>query len=227
MIGRSGILALLLATAAGMAMAEPVEVRFAPPEAMAEVPVMWEAMPIDIPEATEELPIVGSGNPVTGPWMVALEPGTWQVNGWTDAAFLTGQFTVTKDSATFDVALQEPLPPPPYRCTEGKSCTYQDPATGLSFSIPVGWATNQPTKADLPDGAKADQVTVVFFEDVKAEGGEAWFLNPTEWSDAFGACREIALGRLCSFSATPASEAAFAIIEPSLKLAEPDAPAMQ
>ncbi|MBK6467278.1 MAG: hypothetical protein WAT25_01210 [Paracoccaceae bacterium] len=210
-------LAICLALIGGSALAEPVEVSFTAPAALADAPVFWEALPIDITGTEGEVFPVASDEGITGPWTVALEPGLWQVTGLAGADFLNGQVTVAAAGESHEIAIEPPLPPPPYACPDVVVCHFTDSQTLIGFDLPQGWAADQPFVADLGGGVTADRVSVVFFEDAEGEGGEAWFLNPAEWYDEIGPCREVALGNLCTQNLGEVSEGAFQIIAPSLR----------
>lgn len=206
---------LLLGTAA---LADPVEVTVRPAGDLAGQPFQWEAYPLDLPDAEVEAAIAASGGAVAGDWTVALEPGLWQVSGFGDAGVLSGTISVAEAGAVFEIAEQEEIPPPPYPCPDiAEGCLYSDAETLIEFRVPLGWAADQPMHFDLGDGTLAPEVSMVFFEGAGAEGGEVWFLNPMDWSEELGPCRETALGNLCTFSVNAESDAAFAVIAPSLR----------
>ncbi len=209
-------LAALLLTAAP-ALADPVEITIRPVADFAGLPFQWEAYPLDIPDAQVEAAIAASGAPVTGDWEVALAPGLWQVSGFGEAGVLTGTITVADPGAVFDIAAEEPIPPPPFACPDlAEGCLFADPATLVEFRLPQGWAADQP--GILPGAPVADPpVSIVFFQDMAGEGGEAWFLNPPQWSADLGPCQDTALGPMCTYSLNAESQAGFDVIGPSLR----------
>jgi hypothetical protein len=196
----------------GVAWADPVEVTFAPTPDLAETPIAWEALPIEVP--VEGVSVIASGGPVTGPWTVALEPGTWQIAGFAGELFLTAQITVAAAGESYQIAAEPPLPPPPYRCDDSAPCAYTDAATGIGFALPPGWASDQPR------GGPGGTVMAIFFQ-VAGEGAASWALNPDDWTEYAGPCREVALGRLCNFDGDGVvdgpAEAAWEVIAPSLR----------
>ena len=112
-----------------------------------------------------------------------------------------------------------------YRCEGAGPCSIADAATGLAFDLPGGWASEQPYFADIGDGTRETDVSVVFYEDVESEEGAVWFLNPVDWvADEAGPCRDVTIGEMCTFDLGGAAEMAFALIAPTLRLAAPTAP---
>lgn len=204
----------------GPVLAEPVEVSLAAPPELAAEAVAWEAFPLALGEGVGEVAPVSSGGPVTGPWIVALEPGDWQVTGLAGEVFLNAQVTIAAEGESFVVAAEPPPAGPPYLCQGDAPCSYVDAATGLAFALPPGWAAAQPTGS--ADGAVDGKPWALFFEPVEGVGGAAWELNPSSWTEFAGPCREVALGQLCTpdvdTEVDPAAEAAFAVIAPSLAL---------
>ena len=209
-------LAALLLTAAP-ALADPVQVTIRPVPDFAGLPFQWEAYPLDLPDEQVEAAIAASGQPLTGDWTVALEPGLWQVSGFGEAGVLTATITVADPGAVFEIAAEEPIPPPPFACPDlAEGCLFSDPATLVEFRLPQGWAADQPFLT--PGAPVADPpVGIVFFQDMAGEGGEAWFLNPAQWSSELGPCQETALGPICTFALNEVSQAAVEVIGPSLR----------
>ena len=225
-MGRCGWLALALALAFGsQAGAEPVTVRITAvvPEGGETRPVSWSAVPLDLPEDADVLDaMIMTPEPVDGPWQVALEPGAYVISGFTEAELYEATAVVTPQTDLIEVPVLSIEQLVALRCA-GVQCDYGDAQTGLQVTLPQGWAVDMPYRADLGDGRLAPEVSTVFFEDVEGDGGAVWFLNPVDWIPGdTGPCRTVTLGTLCSFDVSPAAEAAFAVIAPSLRL---DAPA--
>lgn len=212
----AGVLALI----AGMAAAEPVKVTIRPVPEFTEGSFQWEAFPFALDSGVISMDVQTSGGTIPGDWSVPLEPGIWLVTGFGEMAVLFGEVKVSAAGEVFEIKPEEPIPPPPFRCPDvAEGCVFRDPATLIEFRLPQGWAADQPYHADLGDGTLAPEVSTVFFEEMAAEGGEAWFLNPVDWIvEEAGPCRETALGNLCAYGeASPAAEAAFDVLAPSLR----------
>lgn len=203
------------------AVAQAVDVVFALPEEVGELPVFWSALPLEGQAETA----VSLPDPVTGPWAAQLVRGTWLVSA------------VADDGRVFETILQiapgagqvlvipevEMAEDAAHSCHAADPCAVDDPETGLSFTLPPGWAAETPFLAQGDDGQLFP--TGGFFE-LEAEGGSYWALNPLDWADEAGPCREVAVGRLCTFEdgagGTRAAETAFAVIAPSLRWQMPD-----
>ncbi|MEZ5797386.1 MAG: hypothetical protein R3D63_07915 [Paracoccaceae bacterium] len=177
----------------GLVYAQPVEVTITPPAELADVPVAWEALPIDIPDAAAEVTPVFADPPVSGAWVVALEPGQWQISGLAADAFLNTQVLVSVAGESFAVD-RTAAAAAAFACPDQPVCTFADQAMQIGFDLPRGWAADQPridpALANSPTAEKP--VTMVFFEDVSGDGGAAWFLNPVEWSGDLGPRRGVA-----------------------------------
>ncbi|MFN3722359.1 MAG: hypothetical protein ACK4VZ_04885 [Paracoccaceae bacterium] len=224
-MGRSGFFGVILSLASGaQAFAEPVSVRILAmaPEGAEMRPVSWSAVPLDLPEDADVLDaMIMTPEPVDGPWQVALEPGSYVISGFTEAELYETNAVVTPQTTLIEVPVLSIEQAVAMRCAEVR-CEYADPKTGLRVTLPQAWAVDVPHHADLGDGMLAPEVSTVFFEDVAGDGGAVWFLNPVDWiTGDTGPCRTVALGNLCSFDLSPAAEAAFAVIAPSLRLEAP------
>ncbi|MGI3164662.1 vWA domain-containing protein [Pseudooceanicola sp. 200-1SW] len=100
-----------------------------------------------------------------------------------------------------------------FLCTgeAGTTCDFTDAQTGLSFTLPGGWAADYPYQ----EGPGAP-VRVHFFE---AEAGRGLMLNPPDPNASdLGACLPSPLGPLCMTGAEAMS--AISVLMPSLALAE-------
>ncbi|MFN4130125.1 MAG: hypothetical protein ACK4GC_09955 [Paracoccaceae bacterium] len=217
---RVSVLALGLAVLSPVAQAESVAVRVTAvvPEGVEVRAVSWSAVPLDLPEEADVLDaMILTPEPVSGPWRVALEPGRYLFSGFTEVELYEAEALVTAQTADIAVPVLAIEPDVALRCAELR-CDYSDAATGLSVTLPQGWAVDVPYHADLGGGAVAEEVSTVFFEDVEGDGGAVWFLNPVDWiTGDTGPCRMVAQGNLCTFDVSPAAEAAFAVIAPSLQ----------
>lgn len=213
--------ALMLAAAAGAAPVQ-LEVRAEGPDGAEGDAVSWSAVPLDLPEEANVLDaMVMTEAPVQGPWRVALEPGRYLFSGFTPVELYEAEVEVTAEMAEIVVPVLEIAGGVALRCAEAR-CDFADAATGLRVTLPQGWAVDQPYFADLGDGVLAEEISTVFFEDVEGDGGAVWFLNPLDWiSDETGPCRAVAQGVLCTFDESPAAEAAFAVIAPTLQRVAP------
>ncbi|RGP36967.1 hypothetical protein [Pseudotabrizicola alkalilacus] len=223
---RGVVLGVIWALMPLMALAEPVTVSVTAllPEGVEAGPVSWSAVPLDLPEEADVLEaMIMTPEPVNGPWQVVLEPGEYLLSGFTEAELFEAKAVVTTQTTLIEVPVLAIEPAVALRCTEPR-CDYTDSETGLRVTLPQGWAVETPYHADLGDGELAEEVSAVFFEDVEGDGGAVWFLNPVDWiTGDTGPCRAVAQGNLCSFDLTPAAEAAFAVIAPSLQRVDPPA----
>ena len=220
-----GLCAVLAgAVVARPAVAEPVAVSVTAvlPDGGEARPVSWAAVPLDLPPSADVLDaMVMTPSPVDGPWQVALEPGAYVISGFTEHDLFEARVTVTAQSAVIEVPLLWIEQRVALRCDEAAGCDFSDADTGLSLTVPQGWAVEVPYFADLGDGEVADQVSTVLFEDIEGDGAAVWFLNPEEWiDDDNGPCRPVAVGVMCTFDVSAAAQAAFAVIAPSLARAE-------
>ncbi|WP_349037732.1 hypothetical protein [Pseudotabrizicola sp. 4114] len=202
-------------------LAEPVTVNVTAllPEGGTAGPVSWSAVPLDLPEEADVLEaMIMTPEPVDGPWQVVLEPGEYLLSGFTEAELFEAKALVTAQTTQIAVPVLAIEPAVALRCTEPR-CDYTDAKTGLRVTLPQGWAVETPYHADLGEGQLAEEVSAVFFEDVEGDGGAVWFLNPVDWiTGDTGPCRAVAQGNLCSFDLTPAAEAAYSVIAPSLQM---------
>ncbi|MFN4155296.1 MAG: hypothetical protein ACK4HF_11635 [Paracoccaceae bacterium] len=214
-------LAIVLAVLPLAGQAEPVAVSITAlvPEGVEPRRVSWSAVPLDLPEDADVLDaMIMTPEPVAGPWQVLLEPGEYLISGFTEVELYEISAVVTAQTGVIKVPVLDIGPGIALRCTEPR-CDYTDEATGLRLTLPQGWAVDAPYHADLGDGELAEQISTVFFEDVEGDGGAVWFLNPVDWiTGDTGPCRAVAQGNLCTFDVSPAAEAAFAVIAPSLQL---------
>ena len=217
------ILAVLWGLMPMAALAEPVTVSVTAllPEGAQMRPVSWSAVPLDLPAEADMLEaMIMTPEPVDGPWQVTLEPGEYLFSGFTEAELFEISTAVTAQTTLIEVPVLAIEPAVALRCTEPR-CDYTDTETGLRLTLPQGWAVETPYHADLGDGARAEEVSAVFFEDVEGDGGAVWFLNPVDWiTGDTGPCRAVAQGNLCSFEISDVAEAAFAVIAPSLQMVD-------
>lgn len=216
--------ALMLGMTAGILAAEPVAVSITaevPPGAESRA-VSWSVVPLDLPPDADVLAaMLVSPAPVEGAWEVMLEPGRYMISGFTEVELYEQEAAVTPETVAIAVPVLEIEPSVALRCEAAASCAYADPETGLRAMLPQGWAVDVPYRADLGFGEIATEVSTVFFEDVEGDGGSVWFLNPVDWiDDDTGPCRPVAVGVMCTFDLSPAADAAFAVIAPSLALEE-------
>ena len=107
-----------------------------------------------------------------------------------------------------------------YSCDGPAPCPVTDGATGLSFLLPAGWWTDQPTTEGYTTGAQAADESfppqVTFF---RHGSGDALVLGPRQWVAMNGPCEDAgALGPFCMFeSADPQVLAAFQLVRATLK----------
>lgn len=208
-------------------LADPVLVSISAlvPEGGTARPVSWSAVPLDLPEGADVLEAMRmTPEPVEGPWIVALEPGEYVISGFTEVELYERKVEVSADKTLIEVpvlAIEETVV---LRCAEA-FCDFADDRTGLRARVPQGWAVDAPYFADLGNGEVAQDISAVFFEDLTGDGGAVWFLNPVDWiTGDTGPCRAVAQGNLCTFDLSPAAEAAFAVIAPSLQRVAASAP---
>lgn len=199
----------------------PVSISPVLPEGAPAVPISWSAVPLDLPAGADVLEsMVMTPGSVLGPWQVDLEPGQYLISGFTEAELYEITATVTAETRTIDVPVLSVEPTVALRCTDAARCDYSHPETGLSLTLPKGWAVDVPYRADLGGGVLADEVSTVLFEDVEGDGAAVWFLNPVDWiEEPTTPCRDVDAGVLCTFDLSPAALAAFDVIAPSIRLA--------
>lgn len=216
---RNMIVALAVTLLPLQAMAQEVEAVFSVPPDFADLPVTWSATPLDLPpEADPFQAMIFEDEARAGPWIVTLAPGTYLVSAFSATEVFELSVAVAADMGPVTVPPLELGPAIPFRCAQEK-CDFVDPVTGLRFSLPMGWAAEQPYHADLGDGLIAPEVSAVFFEDRQDDGSAVWFLNPLDWFvDENGPCRDVSLGSLCTFEVTQAAEDALSVIAPSLAI---------
>ncbi|MBN2630367.1 MAG: hypothetical protein JXR75_07490 [Rhodobacteraceae bacterium] len=194
------------------------------PEGTADRPVSWSATPLDLPpEADVFAAMTKTPEPVTGPWQVALEPGRYLISGFSEVELYELEVTLPDAGATILVPQLPVAPAVVFRCTEAPTCDYTHPESGLSLTLPQGWALDAPYHGDLGDGEVAPDLSAVIYEDRQDDGAAVWFLNPPDWiTDDNGPCRGVAIGQVCTFEISDAADGAFATIAPSLRIAPPD-----
>lgn len=223
----AGVLALgLMAPLAQAVGAAPVEVKVMAevPEGKTALPITWSAVPTNLPPEADVLEaMIITPDTITGPWVVSLDPGEYVISGFTAVDLYEATVTVTEAGGTIVVPILSVEQQVAMTCTDTPTCDYTDTATGLSVTLPQGWALDLPYRADLGDGTQAPEVSTVLFETAEGDGGAVWFLNPVDWiEDDNGPCRDVPVGRLCTFDVSAKAEAAFVTIAPSLRLIAPD-----
>lgn len=195
-----------------------------------ENPVNWTATPLDLPEDADIFSeMVFTVKPIIAPWVIDLEPGRYQVSGYSDQGVYEAEVTIADNGpASLQVPEVEVRDRASFICKEIDICRYSDPITGLQVTLPSGWAVEQPML--LEDR----QISTVFYEEAElggarsgfdavdeeseSQGTSVWFLNPPEWfEEDDGPCREVSLGALCTFFDGDATQSAFDIIAPSLR----------
>lgn len=220
----AGALGLLLALGAPPVSAETVQVTIMA-EGAPSAPVSWSAVPLDLAPDEDVLDaMIMTPESIVGPWQVALLPGDYLISGFAEVDLYELSVTITDQTKQIAVPVLALEPSVALRCAQATGCDFVDPDTGLAAALPQGWAVDVPYRADLGTGALAPEISTVFFEDTFEEGAEdggaVWFLNPVDWiDDDASPCREVALGRLCTFEQTPEALAAFEVIAPSLRVA--------
>ena len=216
------VVGVAVAMMASPVWAEAVQAIFALPPDYADDVVTWSATPQDLaPDADVLDAMVFEPEAFDGPWQVKLEPGTYLVSAFSEADLFELTATVVPGVAgqRFEVPVLQFETAIPYRCAETAGCSFADAATGLTFSLPQGWAAERPYHADLGDGTLAPEVSGVFFEDSQDEGSAVWFLNPVDWIvEDNTPCREVTVGNLCTFDISPAAETGFGVLAGSLAL---------
>jgi len=220
---RVGAMATVIWLMAVSLHAQEVQAVFTLPAGFEDRAVSWSATPLDLsPDADVLDAMMMKPEAATGPWIVVLAPGPYMISAFSEVEVFELTATVAPQPSvqSFEVPVLSLESIVAIRCEGAGPCAFDDPATGLGFDLPGGWAAEQPYFADLGAGEKAKEVSVVFFEDVTDDGGSVWFLNPVDWvEDDAGPCRDVAAGVLCTFDLGGQAEAGFAIIAPSLTLA--------
>lgn len=197
-----------------------------------ENPVNWTATPLDLPDDADIFTqMVFTVKPIVTPWVVELEPGRYQVSGYSDQGVYEAEVTITQDGPpSLQVPEVEVQDRASFICAEIDICRYNDPVTGLQVTLPSGWAVEHPMLT------AERKISTVFYEEAELSGARSgfdavdeesenhgtavWFLNPPEWyEEDDGPCREVSLGALCTFLDGDASLSAFNIIAPSLRQA--------
>ncbi len=222
---RTRVLAVVGAAAcllAGAVQAADVLATFSLPAGFEGKVVSWSATPLDLPPDADVLSaMIIAPEALAGPWTVTLETRHYLVSAFSDVEVFELTVTLAAEPATqaHEVPLLSLEAAVAYACEGGEICGFEDAPTRLGFALPPGWAAEQPYFADLGEGARATEVSTVFFEDVEGDGGSVWFLNPVDWiEDDAGPCRDVAVGVLCTFDLGGTAEAGFAVIGPSLSL---------
>ncbi len=107
-----------------------------------------------------------------------------------------------------------------YSCEGPAPCSVTDASTGLSFMLPAGWWTDDPTTEGYTSGAQAAGEVfpprVNFF---RKDTDDALVLSPRQWTAMNGPCEDIGgLGPFCMFeSADPQALAAYQLVKATLK----------
>lgn len=213
----AAVLCLCLMGKAGAA----EEVTFTLPPEFAELPVSWSATPLDLPADADMFEaMVMQPDADAGPWVVDLDPGPYVISAFSAAEVFESEITVIAGSAqAYEVAPIALTTAIPFRCVDAETCAFKDEATGLSFTLPKGWAAEAPYYFDPGDGTVSEALSAVFFEDIEGDGADVWFLNPPEWGEHDGGpCADLSLGALCTFDLSAKAQAAFDVIAPSLAL---------
>lgn len=191
--------------------------------------VEWSAVPLD-GQAIEAVAAVES---VVGPFETTLEPGRWKVNGDGPAFAFEGTINVRpgQEGMTFVIPAKlerdgiadddmprvssgretgEPIPDMQFSARNDTSgpVRVRDRATGLSFILPPGWASDE---AYRDDGQPA---SVGLFDLATLDGFPNIALNPMQWTG--GPCLSIEAGDLCHDD-SPQARAALPIIRDSFE----------
>lgn len=217
-----GAMALVVWAICGAVQAADVQATFSLPAGYEGKSVSWSATPLDLaPDADVLSAMTMEPDAFAGPWTVVLTPGQYLISAFSDVEVFELTTTLAAEPATqtYEVPLLSLESAVAFRCDGAGPCPVADAKTGLGFTLPGGWASEQPYFADLGNGTRATEVSAVFYEDVAGEDGSVWFLNPVDWvEDDAGPCREVALGEMCTFDLGGAAEAGFAAIAPTLTL---------
>lgn len=200
--------------------ASEVTVSFVLPAAAKDMAATWSATPTNLPEEADILSaMVMEDEPRVGEWQVALEPGPYMISAFTDVDVYELNLDITDQDQgkVIEIPAIDYTQQIPYRCEGPAPCAYEDADTGLSFTLPAGWSSEQPYFPEIGRGELSADVSAVFFEHVEGDGGSVWFLNPIDWHDEeMGPCVDVDLGVMCTFEQSQGSEAAFSVIVPSL-----------
>lgn len=198
---------------------DAIPVTLFPEAAFSDAEITWSAVPV--PGTTTAIEAIAMPYSITGDWETEMEPGEWMVEGYSPLGLFSATITVEDgDVSAFEIPLTSEGNGTgliaSYQCDSAPSCAVQDDETGLSFDLPQGWAVDGPYVADLGGGEMADVPSAVFYEDVMGGEGAGWWLNPVDWAPENGPCYEVSAGNLCAPVENAATEAAFAIIAPSI-----------
>ncbi|WP_150524635.1 vWA domain-containing protein [Roseibium sediminis] len=134
-----------------------------------------------------------------------VEAGTEQRGGTEQGAVGTYQHEVGEDSV--------------YACAGPAPCQITDAATGLSFLLPAGWWTDQPSQEAYTAGQQEAGVRVPPHVNVFRTGSnDAFVLGPHQWSSFNGPCEDVGdLGQFCMFSSSDVEVlSAFQLIKATL-----------
>lgn len=207
---------------AGAAQAADLQVSFTLPPGYEDKAVSWSATPLDLAPDVDVLnAMTMEPDAFAGPWVVVLSPGEYLITAFSEVEVfeLTTTLPAEPASQAYEVPILSLEASVAYRCEGADPCAITDASTGLGFTLPGGWAAEQPYFADNGDGSRAKEVSVVFYQDIEDEGAAVWFLNPVDWvEDEAGPCRDVAAGIMCTFDLGGVAEAGFALIAPSLVL---------
>ncbi|KGM87431.1 Mg-chelatase subunit ChlD [Roseovarius mucosus DSM 17069] len=119
------------------------------------------------------------------------------------------------EDVAFTCAADEPFP-----------CFFDDPATGLVFALPPGWATDMPTREAATAGGRPGPVRVTFFS--TSDPVETIVLNPHQWTTMNGPCIEMQPGDLCQFASdSPEMARAIEILSRAIRDMGPPAGAVE
>lgn len=202
----------------GMAAAQDIPMTFTP-EASGDTPIAWTALPLDLADAE---PVIAPEE-VTGPWAIALPAGSWLIAGVGADGKSYETIALVQAGGDAQIAVPESAMADNavWSCHGQPTCTHTDDHSGLTFTLPDGWAAETLVVVEKPDGSLPMGPTGGFFE-MAPEGGAYWALNPVDWvKRETGPCHEIPLGLLCTYDETDIAADAFAVIAPSLSWKRP------
>ncbi len=200
------------------AVAGLVEATFTADTGGLELAVSWSATPVPGQDLPPEAWVLQES--VIGPVSELFLPGRYNVVGDAGDSVFVAQVEVTPAGPNqFMIPHHDRLSPAGedqaggYSCDSKEPCRIED-ATGLSFTLPAGWRSDEPFIAETAGGAKAPYPTVTF---TSADGSSAITLNPLRWLESSGTCSASGIGELC-IHGQPSGDAllAYSIILPSL-----------
>ena len=198
----------------------PVEATFRADTGGLELVISWSATPLpgqDLPPEAWAMQEAAIG-PVTERFL----PGAYDVLGEAGDDVFSGRVDITADGPNvFTIPRSSVLSPggedrpdaQAHFCVGPKPCAVVDPS-GLAFTLPAGWSSDEPFLHETAGGVVAERPTATF---LGPNGAPVLLLNPIRWIESNGVCTDSAAGPLCiPGQPDPAALAALTVILPSL-----------